>query len=342
MDELAREMQDRAVGSVVVLDEDGEPAGIVTDRDVALRVVAAGRDPAATLASAVMSAPLTTAAPGDALEDVIGRMRSAGVRRIPIVEGGRAVGLVSFDDLLVSLGSELEQLGGTVAGELRGARMQSQASRLRHELEERIEGAAAQLRRLGDQTFKGLGGELEQVFDRVAQSIRRAGGLAGPRGELRVRDLMQEDVRSCTPEDALRWSEGRAIVATGSPFGPVTLGGARHRIGQCNNAFVFPGVGLGLTTSGARRVSSGMFLESAKALAAQVTPRDIAESAVYPELSRIRDCSFAVACATIRQAVAEGHAEPDGRVDRPDPGLGLPPPDHADAHRRDRAHHVDR
>jgi malate dehydrogenase (oxaloacetate-decarboxylating) len=115
----------------------------------------------------------------------------------------------------------------------------------------------------------------------------------------------------CTPEDALRWSEGRAIVATGSPFQPVSVNGRRHRIGQCNNAFVFPGVGLGLTIGGVRRVTSGMFLEAAKALAAQVRDEDLAECAVYPELARIRDCSFAVACATIRRAVAEGHAEPE-------------------------------
>jgi len=114
-----------------------------------------------------------------------------------------------------------------------------------------------------------------------------------------------------TPEDALRWSEGRAIVATGSPFDPVTVDGKRHRIGQCNNSFVFPGVGLGLTVSGARRVSNGMFLEAAKALASMVTPEDLAENAVYPQLARIRDCSFAVACATIRRAVAEGHADPE-------------------------------
>jgi len=115
----------------------------------------------------------------------------------------------------------------------------------------------------------------------------------------------------CTPEDALRWSEGRAIVATGSPFDPVTIGGKHYRIGQCNNSFVFPGVGLGLTISGARHVSNGMFLEAAKALAALVRPEDLAECAVYPELSRIRECSFDVACATIRRAVAEGHADPE-------------------------------
>ncbi len=113
------------------------------------------------------------------------------------------------------------------------------------------------------------------------------------------------------PEDALRWTEGRAILATGSPFDPVTVDGKRHRIGQCNNSFVFPGVGLGLTVSGARRVSNGMFLEAAKALASMVTPEDLAETAVYPQLARIRECSFAVACATIRRAVAEGHADPE-------------------------------
>jgi malate dehydrogenase (oxaloacetate-decarboxylating) len=115
----------------------------------------------------------------------------------------------------------------------------------------------------------------------------------------------------CTPEDALRWSEGRAIVATGSPFAPVTLGDKRYRIGQCNNSFVFPGIGLGLTVAGARRVTNGMFLEAAKALAAHVTVEDLAAGAVYPELTRIRECSFAVACATIRRAVKEGHADPE-------------------------------
>jgi malate dehydrogenase (oxaloacetate-decarboxylating) len=114
----------------------------------------------------------------------------------------------------------------------------------------------------------------------------------------------------CTPEDALRFTDGRAIVATGSPFPPVTLGGKRHRIGQCNNSFVFPGVGLGLAVSRARHASNGMFLAAAKALARHVTDADLAGGAVYPELGRIRECSLSVACATIRQAVQEGHADP--------------------------------
>ncbi len=113
----------------------------------------------------------------------------------------------------------------------------------------------------------------------------------------------------CTAEEAVRWSDGRAIVASGSPFPPVAHGGKRHRIGQCNNAFVFPGLGLGVTVSRATHVSDGMFLAAARALAAQVTPADLAESAVYPELGRIRECSHAVATAVIRCAVEEGHAD---------------------------------
>jgi len=112
----------------------------------------------------------------------------------------------------------------------------------------------------------------------------------------------------CTAEQAVAWSDGRAIVATGSPFAPVTFDGRTFRIGQGNNSFIFPGVGLGLWVGKVRRVTDGMFLDAAKALADQVTEQDLASGAVYPPLTRIRSCSRAVACAVIRRAVAEGHA----------------------------------
>jgi malate dehydrogenase (oxaloacetate-decarboxylating) len=126
----------------------------------------------------------------------------------------------------------------------------------------------------------------------------------------------------CTAEQAIRWSDGRAIVATGSPFAPVTFRGRTFRIGQGNNAFVFPGVGLGLWVGRVRRVTEGMFLDAAKALADQVTDTDLACGAVYPELTRIRNCSRVVACAVIRRAVQDGHAlvsvldDLDGKVER--------------------------
>lgn len=112
----------------------------------------------------------------------------------------------------------------------------------------------------------------------------------------------------CTAEEAIRWSDGRAIVATGSPFGPVTYGGRTFRIGQCNNAFIFPGVGLGLWVGRVRRVVDGMFLDAARMLADQVTDADLASGAVYPDLTRIRSCSRAIAGAVIRRAFQERHA----------------------------------
>ena len=113
----------------------------------------------------------------------------------------------------------------------------------------------------------------------------------------------------CTAEDALQWSEGRAIVATGSPFPPVECKGRRYRVGQCNNAFIFPGLGLSVTVGQVRFLTDGMFLDAAKALAEKVTARDLDQGAIYPEPRRIRECSHAVACAVIKRAVTEGHAD---------------------------------
>ncbi len=114
----------------------------------------------------------------------------------------------------------------------------------------------------------------------------------------------------CTAEQAIRWSDGRAIVATGGPSDPVVHRGQTYRIGQGNNAFIFPGVGLGLWAGGVRRVTDAMFLDAARVLAQMVSPADLDQGAVYPELTRIRDCSHAIACAVIRRAVAAGHASP--------------------------------
>jgi malic enzyme len=113
----------------------------------------------------------------------------------------------------------------------------------------------------------------------------------------------------CVPGDAIEWSGGRAIMATGSPFTPIDHNGRIYRIGQGNNAFLFPGLGLGITMARPRRVTDGMILDAAKALANMITEADLEQVAVFPELTRIRACSQAVACAVIRRAVAEGNAE---------------------------------
>lgn len=119
--EIARQMRDEGLGCLVIVDAERRPIGIVTDRDLALRAVAVGRRARQTPAESVMSRPLVTAAPTDAIEGVIERMREAGIRRVPVVRDERVVGIVSLDDLVVHLGRELDGLGDVVRRQFRDA-----------------------------------------------------------------------------------------------------------------------------------------------------------------------------------------------------------------------------
>jgi len=110
----------------------------------------------------------------------------------------------------------------------------------------------------------------------------------------------------CTAEQAYGWSEGRAIYASGSPFAPVTLAGHTHVPGQGNNAYIFPGVGLGVIASQSSRVTQAMFLVAARTLANLVTPADLAMGRVFPELPRIREVSREIALAVAEVAFERG------------------------------------
>ena len=111
-----------------------------------------------------------------------------------------------------------------------------------------------------------------------------------------------------TPQNLLTWSQGQALVATGSPFAPVTLNGRQRQIGQCNNCFVFPGLGFAAVAVGARTVSEGMIEACIEALAAVIPAALDPEAPLMPPLAQVRQVSAAVAEAVALAAVAEGLA----------------------------------
>jgi malate dehydrogenase (oxaloacetate-decarboxylating) len=118
------------------------------------------------------------------------------------------------------------------------------------------------------------------------------------------------------PEDLIRWTGGRALIATGSPFPPVQHGGRTYRIAQANNALIFPGLGLGVTVVGARRVSPAMLTAAARALA-HLCDNTAVDAGLLPPVENLRPISAAVALAVARTAQAQGLA----RIELSDPTL---------------------
>jgi malate dehydrogenase (oxaloacetate-decarboxylating) len=109
-----------------------------------------------------------------------------------------------------------------------------------------------------------------------------------------------------TPSDIEAWTEGRALIGVGSPFPPITRDGARFKVDQSNNSYIFPGVGLGALAVGARRVSEGMFMAAAKALASASPARDNPRHNLLPPVSSLREVASTVALAVALQARKEG------------------------------------
>jgi malic enzyme len=105
-----------------------------------------------------------------------------------------------------------------------------------------------------------------------------------------------------TPADLINWTDGRALIATGSPFEPVEHSGRTHHIGQGNNVFVFPGLGLGALICGATEVTDAMVSASSAALAQQITEEELELGLLFPSVNRLREVSRAVAKAVVQQA----------------------------------------
>ncbi|ERN15137.1 hypothetical protein AMTR_s00056p00119870 [Amborella trichopoda] len=119
----------------------------------------------------------------------------------------------------------------------------------------------------------------------------------------------------CTAEEAYKWSQGRAIFASGSPFDPIEYNGKTYYSGQANNAYIFPGLGLGLIISGAIRVHDDMLLAASEALAKQVTQENYDMGLLYPPFSNIRKISAHIAANVATKAYELGLAT---RLPRPE------------------------
>ena len=172
----------------------------------------------------------------------------------------------------------------------------------------------------------GLGNAGERGLDDVVEHYKPtvligASGQAGSFPEALIRRVAAQverpiifplsnpnDNTEARPEDIVRWTDGRAIVAAGSPFKPVAHGGELRQIGQANNAFIFPGLGLGALLAEVREVTDNMINVAAASLAGCLTEAEIAEGLLFPSVRRLRDVARGVAIAVIKQAAIDGVA----------------------------------
>ncbi len=112
------------------------------------------------------------------------------------------------------------------------------------------------------------------------------------------------------PQNILQWSEGRALIATGSPFDPVNIDGREIEIAQCNNSYIFPGMGLAVVVGNIKRITDDMMMAAALALSELAPAVQTGAGRLLPELSNIREVSQHIAKAVILSAIKEGHADP--------------------------------
>jgi malate dehydrogenase (oxaloacetate-decarboxylating)(NADP+) len=168
---------------------------------------------------------------------------------------------------------------------------------------------------------KPIGSLLEAVKELKPTALIGVSGKAAQFTEEIVREMARINKRpvifalsnptansECTAEQAYSWTGGSAVFASGSPFPPAVFEGKTYVSGQGNNAYIFPGVGLGVVVAGAKRVTDEMFFLAAKTLAELVNDGDLKTGCLYPPLTKIRDISARIAYVVAECAVARGLA----------------------------------
>lgn len=166
------EMKKEVVGSVVVTNEQDQPAGIVTDRDIAMRIVSRGDDPKSVKLADIMTSPAITADASQPIEEITELMKAHCVRRIPVLQDGRLVGIVSYDDLLVVLSDEMQKLGRAVKRDVQRESRVAGAEELRARASDALKEAAHQLGELGEETTKKLKEEVDSLRSRLRRSSK--------------------------------------------------------------------------------------------------------------------------------------------------------------------------
>jgi malic enzyme len=176
----------------------------------------------------------------------------------------------------------------------------------------RPQGLAAVVKALKPTVLIGVSGAAGSFTEEVVRAM--AAGVARPVIFPMSNPTSQSEA---VPADLAAWTEGRALVATGSPFAPVTFAGRTTRVGQGNNVFVFPGIGLGALVSEARELTEGIFTAAAECLAALVPDEDLAAGSLFPPIADLRRVTARIAEAVVREAREEGLGRPLGDAEIP-------------------------
>lgn len=169
--EASERMVDEAVGSLVVVDDEGRGVGMVTDRDLCLRVVARTRAADSVKVEDVMSQPLVSVPPEASIAEVVRRMRKRAIRRMPVLEEGQPVGMVSLDDILRELGSELHDLGEEVRMKSAHARREHRYESVRDGVERNVEDLRTRLEFAGWFTKESVLKELDTIRSQVRHAM---------------------------------------------------------------------------------------------------------------------------------------------------------------------------